>query len=269
MLPYSRKIFLVVGLLIGILIFPIYTLCSSGGKEDSPQDHLSGSLKAFGIDAHADDEATRTLLELWSNYLEERTHFSSADYLEAIESQQLDYYKAINLLNKRITDTNNFRNDYTSRWLKDLNRKFGPEFIVGNREAILHNFAAIISRSYHQYGKELKDLVYIETMLYGSYKEYFNSFMKFYEDELSPGDQVKLKARKDVAETLLNLIGEASITLMHENLVLSERMNNNRARKHSKELFEFFDSHSLSKFFEISKASDDLDAAIQNYKNQK
>lgn len=268
MLPHSGKIAIAVGLLIGVLALPQYALCGGNGKE-IPQDNLSASLKTFGIDTESDDEETRALLNMWSNHLQESTRFSSDDYLAAIESLQRDYFKAIALLNQRITETNSFRDDYTSRWLRDLNQKFGADFIVKNRKAILDNFSAIISRSYHQYGKELKDVIYIETMLYGSYKEFFNSFIKFYQNELSPDDKERLKARKDAAEKLLGLIGEASITLMHENLVLNERMNNNRAKKHGQELFEFFNSHTLSKHFEISKAADDLDAAIQRYSNHK
>ncbi len=189
--------------------------------------------------------------------------------MEAIKSLQIDYYKAISVLSSKIEETKKHRENYSPAWVTDLVQLFGKDYIVNNRKAVYDNFGAIIGRSYHHYSKEMKELIYIETMLYGSYREYFSSFVEFYDEVLNADQKIKLKTRKDAAVNLLNLINQASYRQLYENEILFERMRDSRAKKHDKELFNFFKKHSLSKNFDVSKASDDLDAAIKNYKREK
>ncbi len=60
----------------------------------------------------------------------------------------------------------------------------------------MDNFGAIISRDYHKYGKELKNLIYIEAMLYGSYREYFGMFIDYFNREIDDGPEKKYKQEK-------------------------------------------------------------------------
>lgn len=262
-----------------ILVTPLLALfffhnsaCSSQDESvatDATKSEISRSIEEFKAISNSDDQVTNALLNKWSEHLQAISRFSSIDYLEAIQSLEKDYHKAISVLSSKIEETKEHRKKYSSAWVIDLTQQFGKEYIIKNRKAILDNFLAIIGRSYQHYGKEMKELIYIETMLYGSYQEYFESFIKFYEEELSNDQKMKLKTRKDAADNLLNLINEASFRQLYENEILFERMRNSRAMKYDKELFDFFKNHSLSTNFDVSKASDDLDAAIKNYENEK
>ncbi len=127
----------------------------------------------------------------------------------------------------------------------------------------MDNFGAIISRDYHKYGKELKNLIYIEAMLYGSYREYFSVFIDYFNREIDDGARKKLQTRKEAAQAFLDLINEVSFTRMHENYVLKEKMADNMAIEQDKELFLFFKDHALSQFFDMSKACSDLRRVIK------
>ena len=253
-----------------VLLFFHNNACSGPDESiaiNAANNKISRSIEEFKAISNSDDEATRALINKWSEHLQAISHFSNMDYLAAIKSLEIDYYKAISVLNSKIQETKQHRKNYSSVWVTDLTQQFGKVYIVKNRKAIFDNFGAIIARSYHHYGSEMKELIYIETMLYGSYQEYYSSFIKFYDRELDSDQKMKLKTRKDAADNMLKLINEASYRQLYEKEILFERMRNNKAMEQDKELFEFFRKHPLSTYFDVSKASDDLDAAIQIYKN--
>lgn len=225
--------------------------------------YIGRVFQIFSKTLESDDKETQLLLNRWNKYLISASHFSNADHQEAIESQQIEYFNAISDLNKRIEETNNFRKEYSSSWVDDLLGKFGEEYVKKNRDAILDNFGAIIARSYHQYEKELQDLIYVETMLYGSYKDYFSMFLDFYNEKLDDHGRKKLMPREKAAVAFLELIQDVSFTHMHQTYVLRDKMEENRARKNNKDLFLFFREHPVSQNFDISKANNDLERAIQ------
>ncbi len=228
------------------------------------KNNIPELIQAFTDTLEPDDQQIPELLDKWNDYLFRISRFSNEEYIVAIENQQLDYNGAVVKLNKRIEKTDTYRKGYSSKWIDDLGDKFGKGFVADNREQILDNFGAIIARNYHLYADELKNLIFIEAMLYGSYKEYFGMFLDFYKKEMSTTGQKQLKQHKEAAESLLDLTRKASIAQMYERLGLTEKMEENRAKNYSEELFVFFKEHPLSKYFDISKASDDLDAAIHN-----
>jgi hypothetical protein len=232
-------------------------------------EYIAKAFQAFAIKLESDDEETRKLMNQWNEYLIRVSHFSCEDYFSAINKQQMGYLKAISILGDQIKNTNSQRDEYSSSWVDDLTHHFGIDFIENNRKAIVSNFLAIGNRSYHQYENELKDLIYIETMLFGSYKKYFDMFLEFYNEKIHNEGRKKLKSRKDAADAFLSIIGDISFANMHETMVLSENLADNWARNINEELFLFFKKHSLSRYYDYAKASDDLNAAIQSGKSEK
>ncbi len=247
------------------LIKALGNLPQPDGSKKS-EAYITKILQFLSETSADDDTKTQALMKQWDDHLLGIKDFSSTEHFLAIVNQQSDYYKAITDLNDRIKETNNYRKQYSSAWIDDLINHFGKDFLQNNRTVIIDNFGAIMAWSYHHYVEELKDLIYIETMLYGSYKEYFGMFIQFYNEELDDEGRKKLKTRKDVAESFLSIIYNASFTKMHETLVLTEKMADNRAKKLNEELFHFFKEHPLSRNFNLSKAGNDLDKAIQGEK---
>lgn len=234
-------------------------------QPNADQDMKQYFVQAMNVFANSiakEDEKIPALLNQWNDHLMYISHFSNNDYINAIGSQQSDYYKAINDLNDLITKLDHNQKNHSSKWIDDLSNKFGKDFIRANRNVILDNFRAVICRDYRSYEEGIKNLTYIEAMLYGSYKEYFGKFLDFYNQELSSDDKEKLSSRKDVAEAFLEIIGDVSFTQMYETDVLKEKMADISAQKQNKELFLFFKGLSGSHNFDISKADKDLKEAL-------
>ncbi|MEJ2156488.1 MAG: hypothetical protein P8X96_14205, partial [Desulfobacteraceae bacterium] len=111
----------------------------------------------------------------------------------------------------------------SSAWVNDLTRRFGREYITKNRNAILDNFAAIMSRSYHQFEEELKNTIYAEEMLFESYKKYFNLFLDFYNNETSDSGRRILNPLKKAAEAILALLDDVSYVSFQKTYMLREK----------------------------------------------
>ncbi len=246
-------------------ISKLYKALGNLAQPNNDQDMRQYFVQALTVFADAmakEDEKIPALLNQWNDHLMQISYFSNDDYINAIGSQQADYYKAINDLNDLITKSNHNPKNHSSKWIDDLNHKFGKNFIKANRDVILDNFRAVICRDYRSYEEGIKNLTYIEAMLYGSYKEYFGNFLDFYNQELSSEDKEKLSSRKDVAEAFLAIIDDVSFTQMYETNVLKEKMADISAQKQNKELFLFFKKLSASHNFDISKADKDLKKAV-------
>lgn len=48
--------------------------------------------------------------------------------------------------------------------------------------------------------RKLKDLIYVEAMLFGSYKDYYGMFLTFYNEKLDASAQKKIEVHKKIAE---------------------------------------------------------------------
>lgn len=237
--------------------------------DQNNEEYIGNVFKALSENLEADDEKNHALLEQWNSYLIDISNFSNTDYLSAIEDQQIEYYKAITELNKGIDKIDSFQKKYSASWIDDLTKHFGKGFIKKNKNAILDNFSAIIARDYRLYENELKDLVYTEAMLYGSYKKYFGMFIDFYNEELDNNGRNKLKKHKDAVDVFLSIINDVSFTKMQERTVLTDKSAENKAIRLNEELFQFFKNHPISRAFDFSKAIDDLEKAIGTTKVKK
>lgn len=220
--------------------------------------HLAGAIQAFGEALASEDQETRDILKKWENYIIRASHYSNNDHANAINKQLMDYYKAIADLGKVIEEKNNrSKKDYSSSWVDDLVNHFGKEFIIKNKMAILESLLALVN-SNEAFERKLKDLIYVEAMLFGSYKNYYGMFLTFYNEKLDDSAQKKIEAHKKIAENFLALIDKVSLTSMHNTTVLRNILIENEARRLNNEVFTFLKAHPLSHTFRGSRPFEDL-----------
>jgi hypothetical protein len=208
--------------------------------------NLAGAIQAFSEALASEDEETKDIFKQWENYIISVSHFSNTNYANAINKQLADYYKAIADINNTLQENKAKRkSEYSSSWVDDLVDYFGREFVKKNKTAIKYCLMAI-SFPDESFEDKLKDLIYIEAMLFGSYKRYFGLFLAFYKEKLDQNAQNKIKAHKKIAENFLALIDKVSFTSMHDTTVLMNNLTENKARRLNDEVFTFLKSHHLS-----------------------
>lgn len=228
------------------------------------QQHLTDAIHAFNKTLESDDEGIKELIKKWHEYIESASHYSNSDYLNAIDMQLANYYQAIADLGN-IIKKNSSRNkkEYSSSWVDDLVSHFGIAFVKKNRDVILQCLQAILLTDESNFEHQLKDLIYAEAMLYGSYKDYLGMFLTFYKEELDQSAQKKIESRKILAENYLALIDKTSFTNMHDTTVLKKILSENKARKLNDEVFSFIKDHPLSHTFGDSRALKDFMKVVE------
>jgi uncharacterized protein YukE len=220
--------------------------------------YLAGAIQAFSEALASEDEEAKNILKRWKNYLISVSHFSNTNYTNAINKQLADYYKAIADTNNTLQENKAKRkSEYSSSWVGDLVNHFGIEFIKKNKTAIKYCLMAI-SFPDESFERKFKDLMYIEAMLFGSYKRYFGLFLTFYKEELDQNEQNKIEPHKKIAENYLALIDNVSFASMHNTTVLQNILTENKARRLNDEVFRFLKAHPLLHTFRNTKALDDL-----------
>lgn len=248
------------------ILYNALGLSSQQAGNKDINDLLSHATSHFYDLLSSDSEATRTHLNQWDEHLFSLTRFSNLDYCIAMKSQQVSYYKAIVDLNEKLEEIDLHRKNHSSEWISDLSNRFGKDFVRENRKEILNNFLAIMNRSYRSYEENLKDLIYQEAMLYGSYKEYFGQFLDYYENSLNSEGKKTLSLRKDLAKAILSIIDDVSITNLYETKALYERMADYQAQNQNKALFSFFNELPNSSSINIFEANEDLRKAVRDSK---
>ncbi len=194
---------------------------------------------------------------------------SNSDYINAIKQQQSDYCKTINEINNNI-EINRSKEierhtNYSPSWIEDLIKQFGKDFIKNNSDAVIWSLKAISSNYDEQFEKHLKDLIYTEAMLYGSYRRYFKLFLNFYKEELNEVSKKKLNNHKNAADAFLAILSEVSFTFMHDTTVLNKKLDEDRARNFNDDVYIFLKNHPLSNTFGHElKPLKDFMKAIEN-----
>jgi hypothetical protein len=220
-------------------------------------------LQVYSDTLAFDDKETKELLSQWDNYLISVSHYSNTDYTNALNRQLTDYFKAITDIGDIIKRNKAKRkSEYSSTWVDDLVNHFGKEFIKKNKTAIKRSLLAFPSDD--DFERKLKDLIYIETMLFGSYKKYFGMFLNYYKEELDDNAQKKIESHKHIAEYFLRLIDKASFASMHNTTVLHNVLAENKARQLNDDVFTFLKNHPLSHTFGDFRALQDLRKITDN-----
>jgi hypothetical protein len=230
------------------------------------EQNLKIALQAFNETLGSDDKETTEILKQWDDYVKSASHFSNSNYADAINQQITDYYNAITDINYAIGNTNARRKrEYSSSWVDDLFDRFGKKVIKKNDMAVRQSLLALSAAGDDEdFERKLKNLIYIETMLFGSYKRYYGLFLDFYREQLDQNAQKKLEPRKNLAESFLALIDKISLTSMHDTTVLQKILSENEARKLNDDVFTFLKNHRLSNSLYFTKALEDFNRALEN-----
>ncbi len=227
------------------------------------EKHIARALQAYN-EALESDEETKELLKKWDNYLINVSHFSNANYTNAISKQVADYQKAIADLGDIIDkDKAKRKNEYSLLWIDDLINRFGKDYIKENREAISWSLLAVSTSDGEAFERGQKDLIYKEVMLYGSYKNYFGMFSDFYSG-LDDQAKKKLEPRKNFADSFLGIIGDASLASITNQNVLRTLLTENKTRQLNADVFMFLKGHPLSHTLDSIRGMEDLTKAIEN-----
>lgn len=225
-------------------------------------DDFSEALQAFSKALESDDEETLLLLKKWNDYLIKITDYSNDSYIKAMRSQQADYYDALEAFGNRITQTEKEKKEYSSSWIDDLINHFGKDFIKENQDSVKSSLRAIFA-SDEVYKKELKDLIYTEAMLFGSYRRYYGLFSGFYNEKLDKKSQKKLETRKNLAEAILKITAHKPLTFMHDTTGLQKLLAENDAQELNDEVYIFLKNHPLSyTFSDLIRELEDFNKAI-------
>ena len=216
------------------------------------------AIRAFNEASGVEDEKNTELQTRWDTFLSDNTHYSNDDYTYAIEIQAGDYQKAVVNFSNIIKVNNEMQKSTdSSLWINDLINHFGKVYIVKNRKSIQWSLLAI-SNSNDAYIEGLKELIYRETMLYGSYQRYFSLFLNFYNDKLDDNGKKQMEPRQKFAAAFLKIITKPPIKSMHDDTVLLKKMNEHKAQQLSNDIFEFLQNHPLSNRLDPMQAMDDL-----------
>ena len=146
------------------------------GDGQNIETDIAEAVNLFQSALTSIDEETKVVLNQWENYLKSVSHYSNADYFNAIKSQQIDYMNAIAELDGLIEQEKKSRKNHVSSWIDDLIKRFGKDSLTEKRDAIFKNLSYIAARSSKKHKAALRDLFYIEAMLYGSYREYYGGY---------------------------------------------------------------------------------------------
>ncbi len=221
-------------------------------------------LQAYGMVLKTNDEQTKELLLHWENYLIDVSHYSTADYTYGINRQIEAYKKAISGLSDNISTTRTKRkNEYSPSWVDDLTAHFGKEFLKKNEMAVNQSLMALLTYD-EDFEKKLKDVVFLEAMLNGSYQDYLGMFLNFYKNKLNSNEKKKLELHREIAETFLAIISKTPLTSMHNTIVLKKAMDENKAQQLNDEIFKFLKNHHLSYTFVDLSVFDDFEKAMKN-----
>lgn len=227
------------------------------------EQHLVRVIQAFGAAQKSENKETKYLLTQWEKYLIRASHYSNSDHLDAIKKQLTDYYQTIaevgNIIEKNSVRS---KNQYSSSWVDDLVNHFGIEFVRKNKNVIIESWKAIFS-SDEEFEIKLKDLIYTETMLFGTYKDYFGMFLTFYNEKIDQKAQKKLEAYKNIADNFLAVIDKTSFASMYHATVKKKVLSENKARELNEEVFLFLKAHPLSHTFRDSRTLKDLMKVIK------
>lgn len=233
-------------------------------ESQNNEEQIARVLKVFNDSLKSDNEQTKKLLNQWENYLFRVSHYSNDDFAKAFEKQLEDYRNAIADLNNIIEKTRvEQKKEYSSIWVDDLIKHFGKDYIRQNRGAILQSWKAV-SISDAAFEKELKNVVYIGTLLYGSYKDYFRMFFNFYKEEIDDKAKKKLEPRKKLANAFLAIIDDAPYIFLDSRTILRNVLAENKARHLNEEVFQFLKTHPLSHTFGDPRALKDLRKVVDN-----
>ena len=216
------------------------------------------AIRAFNEASGVEDEKNTELQTRWDTFLSDNTHYSNDDYTYAIEIQAGDYQKAVVDFSNIIKVNNEMQKSTdSSLWINDLINHFGKAYIVKNRKSIQWSLLAL-SNFNDAYTESLKELIFRETMLYGSYQRYFSLFLNFYYDKLDDNGKKQMGPRQKFAAAFLKIITKPPIKSMHDDTVLLKKMNEHKAQQLSNDIFEFMQNHPLSNRLDPMQAMDDL-----------
>lgn len=142
--------------------------------------------------------------------------------------------------------------------MDELIEQFGKAYILENKKAIYWSLEAIAG-SDKKIESTLKDLIYTEVMLFGSYRKYCEHFIDFYRDEIDETARKKIEPMIKFVDAFLRLIEKAPIQSIYKNTILLKLIAEDKAEQLNNDIFAFLKKNPLSYSFDYMRASEYLE----------
>lgn len=238
---------------------------SLGVSHVNAVNDVARMFQSFSASIGNDDNETDRLLNQWATYIVNVSSHSNSDYAAAIEKEHADYKKAVDKLGEIIINRDKNRKiKYSIAWIDDLINHFGKDYIIDNKDAvracIMYFSNSIVDENYENW---LKETIYLENMLLGSYRKYFDLFLDFYNGELNKNEQNILQNRKKFVDSFLLSINRAPITSMSKTALLDKTISENVAYSLDKKIFLFLKNSPIMHDIDPMKALDDFEKTIK------
>jgi hypothetical protein len=263
LLSNKNKLVFALPLLFMSICFLVDVAYSKG--EDSQNLH-----QAFSNLIETVAKEDRYLVDGWNDYLIKVLGYSNVEHLKVIEELTIDYAKAFKALDEKYErDREQDKIHYTSKWLDDLVKRFGKDFVCNNRKAILLNLMmAFDRRSARKYDQDAKNIISKELILYLAYERYLRVFKDYYE-KLSEKDQKKMNAWKEVAEKYLSITNRSHFAQIYYGRHMRKKIDDNAMQKEYKALYMYFKKADIPfGSWVLSQARQDIDVFIKMCKVQ-
>ena len=248
---------------IAVLATPLLLMsnCLATDIALSKEENSSNFSQAFLNLFESASKENKYLLDGWNNYITKVLGYSNAEHLKVIEELTMDYAKAFNALNEKYAkDREQDKNNYTSKWLDELVKRFGKDFVCKNKRAVMLNLMlAFGRRKADKYDQDAKDILSKELILYLAYERYLDVFMDYYK-QLNENDQEKMNSWKVVAEKYQSMITRSHFAVIYYGSHMENKLLDYEMKKENKELYMYFKKTTLPfGSWALSKASHDMD----------
>ncbi len=221
------------------------------------QEDTTGILKILELSDKEKDASNK-----WDNFLKERTHFSNNEYQMALRKLEFEFEQSYAKLDQCIRYADEERDKYSSSWLKDLQKRFGKEYVKKNIASIRFILLALPSNSFQPCKDDLKEAFYCEYRYLEAAKDYVHEFLEFSET-LDKEGRIELGSRIMAGEAYIKsfkyplhstLSNEGSRDALYS-IALKTR------KKLDPRLIDFFTHHQFFRRpFALKQAIDDLNS---------
>ena len=202
--------------------------------------------------------------EKFSHYLKSINNYDLLEHETAIRKLFTVYRKDYLKLETCSTKVSNHRKKYSDKWLKELIKKYGAQYVEKNYESIKKLLVNLFLNKGIRYCiDDEKDILYSEIQYIKTVKDFCQSYIDFC-NSLSENEKKIYNDKKKNANALLKV---AAIYPMQE-ILYGGRVGHYLDLKNKvtlkNDVFDFINNHpQFSKPFDAIKAVDDLRATVK------
>ena len=181
--------------------------------------------------------------EEFNKYLQEVKGIDLSEHQTVIQTLLIEYQKAFSTIDACFSEYSNLEKKYSNTWIKDIEKKFGKKYLKENSESIKNLIMNINLKHYSTYCIDNeKDGLYSEVQYILEAKDFFQSYIRFFDSQTQKGKKLKPEKRMR-AEKIINDLSDFPI----QRMLCGGRTRISLGLKYKvklkKEVFEFMVNH--------------------------